>query len=326
MNARMLGAVAIVAAAAAVIAAPADAAYSAKVKGKVLSITGNGAGDQLALRLRAGDPTILEVDVGDDGTADFSFARSAFTEIEVRAGGGNDAVRIDDMYGAFTDTEATTLMGEAGNDSIIGGVGAEAIQGGAGDDVITPRNGDETSVRGGPGDDTFVWNPGDDNDTLEGQAGEDTLRFFGANIGEQIELTANGERLRFTRNIASVVMDTNELELVDFRALGGADVVTVNDLAATDVTGVFVALAAAGGGGDLAADQVVVNGTAGDDTVTVSGSAGNVSVAGLAAAVAITDAEPTDRLDVNTLPGNDSVDHSGLVPGTIQLYVNGALV
>ena len=34
----------------------------------------------------------------------------------------------------------------------------------------------------GAGDDTFVWNPGDDNDTIEGQAGVDTLLFNGANV------------------------------------------------------------------------------------------------------------------------------------------------
>ena len=45
----------------------------------------------------------------------------------------------------------------------------------------------------GAGDDTFVWNPGDGSDTVEGQAGFDTL-FNGANIAEQIDFrrTANG--------------------------------------------------------------------------------------------------------------------------------------
>jgi Ca2+-binding RTX toxin-like protein len=35
---------------------------------------------------------------------------------------------------------------------------------------------------GGPGDDTFVWNPGDGSDTIEGQSGQDTLLFNGANV------------------------------------------------------------------------------------------------------------------------------------------------
>jgi Ca2+-binding RTX toxin-like protein len=42
------------------------------------------------------------------------------------------------------------------------------------------------------GDDVMPWNPGDDNDTLEGQAGFDTLFFNGANIAENIDISANG--------------------------------------------------------------------------------------------------------------------------------------
>jgi predicted ester cyclase len=288
-------------------AAPAHAAFSAKVKGTVLDITGNGASDQLALRLKFGELTVLEVDVGDDGTADFSFARSAFMSIEVDAGGGDDLVRIDESYGFFTDTETTSLNGAAGNDTIVGGSSSEAISGGNGDDVITASRGDDTNVRGGPGADTFVWNPGDGSDRLDGQGASDTLLFRGANIGEMIELSANGGRLRFTRNVATITMDTDDVESVDFHALGGEDVITVNDLAATDVTDVALDLAGSVGGGDGAADQVIVTGTAGNDTITVSGGPTGVSVSGLAAAVAVTNAEPAlDRLTVNAV-GDDQV-------------------
>ncbi len=61
-----------------------------------------------------------------------------------------------------------------------------------------------TSALMGAGDDTFVWNPGDDNDTLEGQAGFDTMLFNGANVAENIDISANGGRVRFFRNIANV--------------------------------------------------------------------------------------------------------------------------
>ena len=75
----------------------------------------------------------------------------------------------------------------------------------------------------GAGDDTFVWNPGDDNDTLEGQAGFDTMLFNGANIAENIDISANGGRVRFFRDVANVTMDLNDVEAIDFNALGGAD-------------------------------------------------------------------------------------------------------
>ena len=95
----------------------------------------------------------------------------------------------------------------------------------------------------GAGDDTFVWNPGDDNDTLEGQAGFDTMLFNGANVAENIDISANGGRVLFFRNIANVTMDLNDVEAIDFNALGGADTIVVNDLTGTDVTEVNLNLA-----------------------------------------------------------------------------------
>src|SRR6476620_2560800 len=66
----------------------AQAAYSAHVRAGTLEIDGNGAGDKLSLRLQPGSPNVLQLDVGEDGTADFSFDRSTFTAIAVDAGGG----------------------------------------------------------------------------------------------------------------------------------------------------------------------------------------------------------------------------------------------
>ena len=88
----------------------------------------------------------------------------------------------------------------------------------------------------GAGDDVFVWNPGDGSDIVEGQAGTDTLLFNGANIAEKIDISANGGRVRFTRDVANITMDLNSVETIDFNALGGADNITVNDLSGTDVS------------------------------------------------------------------------------------------
>jgi Ca2+-binding RTX toxin-like protein len=60
----------------------------------------------------------------------------------------------------------------------------------------------------GAGDDTFVWDPGDGSDVVEGQDGLDTMRFNGANIADQVDLSANGSRLRFFRNPGNITMDT----------------------------------------------------------------------------------------------------------------------
>ena len=103
---------------------PAWASYTAQIVGGALQVTGNAASDKLSLRLQSGVPTVLEVDVGDNGTADASFDRSLFTAIGVSAGGGNDRVRIDQVNGAFTD-EAVTIDGGPGNDTLLGGDGGE---------------------------------------------------------------------------------------------------------------------------------------------------------------------------------------------------------
>jgi hypothetical protein len=121
-------------------------------------------------------------------------------------------------------------------------------------------------------------------------------------------------------------MDTDGVETVDFNALGGADLITVNDLTDTDVSSVNVDLAGALGGatGDGLADRVVVKGTNGDDTIDVSGDAEVVKVSGLAATTRILHSETAnDRLDIDTLAGTDAVDAGGLAARAIQLFVNG---
>src|SRR5207249_1749545 len=100
-------------------------------------------------------------------------------------------------------------------------------------------------------------------------------------------LSANGSRLRFTRDVGNILMDTAGVETVEVNALGGTDTVTVNDLTGTDVTRVNTDLGATGGGGDNLTDQVVVNGTAGNDVIHVAGDTSGVDVTGLAAAVGI---------------------------------------
>jgi hypothetical protein len=155
------------------------------------------------------------------------------------------------------------------------------------------------------------------------------MRFNGANVPERVALSANGNRLTFLRDPGRVTMDTAGVETVDFNALGGADLVTVNDLTGTDVSSVNVDLAGTLGGatGDSQADRIVVNATNNDDTITVSGDAGGVTVKGIAPTIGILHAEAAnDRLEINTLAGTDTVNTIGLAAGAIQLFVDGILV
>jgi Ca2+-binding RTX toxin-like protein len=293
-----------------------------KLKRGLLTIEGRKENDVVTLRLEAGQLGILQIDVGDDGSADFAFELAEIQKIAVEAGAGDDVVRIDESNGAFTNSIPTTIDGEDGDDVLAGGSGAETLLGDAGVDSIDGNRGNDVAFMGG-GDDTFVWDLGDGSDTIEGQDGLDRMLFNGANVAEQVELSANGPRLRFFRNVASVTMDTDGVERVDFNALGGADLVTVNDLSGTDVSAVNVDLGAADG----QPDRVVVKGTNGYDAIAVTGDAAEVKVSGLPATVAIFHPEAAnDRLEIDTQAGRDTVDPAGLAEGTIQLFVNGALV
>jgi hypothetical protein len=97
------------------------------------------------------------------------------------------------------------------------------------------------------------------------------MLFFGANIAENIDILANGGRVLFSRNIANVTMDLNDVEHIDFRALGGADNIVIGDLSGTDLKRIDLDLRGPNGGGDGAADTVTVNGTQGDDVVLPGG-------------------------------------------------------
>ncbi len=290
----------------------------------LLTIVGTKASDRIALRLKAGNPGILQVDVRDNGSADFSFKRKHIKRIKVDARAGDDVVRIDEINGAFTDTIRTTIAGGGGNDNLVGGSGAELLLGGAGNDSIDGNKGNDVALLG-VGDDTFIWDPGDGNDTIEGQEGADTMRFNGANVAEQVDLSANGNRLRFFRQPGSVTMDTAGVERVDFNALGGADVVTVNDLSGTGVTSVVTDLAGALGGnaGDASPDRVIVNGTNGDDAINVNGDATAVAVSGLHTLVSIQHHEPSDELVVSGFDRNDQISAAGLAAGAINLMLDG---
>ncbi|HET9246716.1 MAG TPA: calcium-binding protein, partial [Xanthobacteraceae bacterium] len=156
--------------------------------------------------------------------------------------------------------------------------------------------------------------PGDASDTVEGQAGTDTLRFNGANIDEKIDISANGSRARLTRDVGTVTMDLNGVEHIEVNARGSADTVTVNDLTGTGVNQVAIDLGAQPGspGGDGAADTIVINATNGNDAISIVNNNGIVTVSGLPEAVTISNFEANDRIVINGLGGDDAIVASGL--------------
>ena len=289
------------------ISASRDANGNIVVNGGALAITGGVP--------TAANTTLIRVFAFDGNDEVILEQSSGFPRGELYGGPGNDSL--------FGGGGADTILGGPGDDALLGRLGIDILMGEEGADTLTGGDGND-ALFAGPGADALVWNPGDDSDTLEGGGEQDTLVFHGANVGEMIGVSANGHRLSFTRDIAAVALDANDVEVVQFNALGGADNITVGDLSGTDVTAVNLNLAGFGGTGDGLADSVTMVGTTGNDEVVVTGSGSTVGVSGLSTGLTITGSEIAfDKLIVKTLEGSDHVDASGLELDVIQLSAEG---
>jgi Ca2+-binding RTX toxin-like protein len=266
--------------------------------------TANGA----RVRFDRLDPAPFAIDIGTS------------ENLVLNANGGEDSYSATGNLAALI---RITVDGGAGNDNLLGSNGIDVLLGGDGNDFVDGQQGNDTAFLGA-GNDTFQWDPGDGSDVVEGQDGADKMVFNGSAGNERMEASANGGRVRFTRDLGNIVMDLNDVETIVANALGGVDLVTVNDLSGTDVVDVKADLNAPGGGDDVAADNVAVNATNGDDAVVVSGNGPTAQVVGLPARVDVAGAiAGSDRITVNALAGDDVVDASGLAANSALLTATG---
>jgi Ca2+-binding RTX toxin-like protein len=186
---------------------------------------------------------------------------------------------------------------------VLGGNGADTLFGGSGNDFVDGQQGADVAFMGS-GDDTFNWDPGDGNDTVEGQGGSDAFAFNGTSIAEILEVAPNGDRVRFTRNIANIVTDLGDVERVALKTAGGGDNVTVGNMRGTDLSAADIDV----GAGDGAQDTVTVHGTDLRDNVQVNREEDQVVVAGLRTRTTIAGSELlNDTLRVNLFAGDDRV-------------------
>jgi Ca2+-binding RTX toxin-like protein len=265
--------------------------------------------------------TIAGADVSVTGLAavNINGAEGANDTLVVNGGDGNDTINASALPEGIINL---TINGGAGNDTITGGQGDDVLTGGDGDDRVTGGRGDDVALLGA-GNDTFTWNPGDGSDIVEGQAGTDTLVFNGSNAPENIDISANGSRVRLFRDVGDVTMDLNSVEHIQLATLGGADTVTVGDLTGTGANLVSVNLAASNGGGDGQADNVIVNGSNNADPVSLVSSGSSVFVMGLSTQTIVSGADAGDTLTINGLGGDDVINAGGLRPGQVNLIING---
>ncbi len=149
----------------------------------------------------------------------------------------------------------------------------------------------------------FAWFPGDGSDVMEGGPGNDTLQVSGANIAENISFTANGSRLRFTRDIATIVLDANAVERVTFTAQGGSDTILFGDLTGTAAKQIGVDLSALGVP-DGQPDTLLINSVTGDHPITTALGPGTMTITWSPVTISVTGVEPqNDRLILQTPAG-----------------------
>jgi Ca2+-binding RTX toxin-like protein len=130
------------------------------------------------------------------------------------------------------------------------------------------------------------------------------------------------------RDVENVTMNLDEVELIQFHALGGADNIVVNDSNlvgfSTDLEGTL-----GSGIGDGQVDTVTVNATAADDTISVrsylaaDSQTTAISVRGSLTSVSILHSDAIDQLVIYGHGDDDVIDASGLEAGHIILTLHG---
>ena len=150
---------------------------------------GDGQADTVTVNGTNGVDTVKVTGNGSNAAVTGLPARVNITNTE----GANDGLTVNALGGDDT-VDASRLAAGAIGLTLNGGLGVDVLLGSKGNDLVNGGDGDDVALMGA-GDDTFVWNPGDDNDTVEGQAGTDTLLFNGSNASENIAISANGGRV-----------------------------------------------------------------------------------------------------------------------------------
>jgi len=281
----------------------------------VLEVQGSTGGDVFQVAANGTGVTISK-----DGAQPSNITATNIEEIKIVGKAGDDVFGVVGNVAALTHL---TIDGGAGNDTIRGGNGSDLLIGGDGNDIIDGNQGNDTVLMGA-GNDVFTWDPGDGNDVVDGGTGQDRLDFNGSNASEIMHISANGSHALFTRNIANITMDLDNIEHIKVRALGGTDQIIVDDLRDTDVKLVTVDLSGFDGQGDGAADDVIANGTFGDNTITVRSVGNAIEVDRFGATVRVENGEiGNDHVIVRGLGGEDNIDASGVAAGLVGVVLDG---
>ena len=232
---------------------------------------------------------------------------------------GNDTISASALAGQLS----VTIDGGAGNDTITAIASNDMLIGGDGNDTVVGGSGSDVVLLGS-GDDRFTWNPGDGSDIVEGQAGFDTLAFNGSDTGEIFDISGQRNSRTAVPRCRQRRHGHHWSSVSSWRPGDGADTVFCEYLTGTGITQVAIDLAAVGSSrADGALDQVIVDGTVGNDVITIDRENGAVAVSGLSETVAIEHADGTfDELRISAGAGYDVIDASSLAAHQINLTID----
>ena len=171
------------------------------------------------------------------------------------------------------------VTGDEGNDVLAGGGGHDNIQGGSGDDTMDGGLGNDilsgsshNTFHGwysGSGNDTYMFGRGDGQDTiydLDGTVGNlDTITFKAGVLPGQVQVARSGDWL-----ILKIYGTTDQISVRDYFSSNSTSAWLIEQIRFTDAPGTVWSASEVN---VLVLAGLVLNGTAGADTLTGTGNA-----------------------------------------------------
>jgi Ca2+-binding RTX toxin-like protein len=267
--------------------AAANASVLSTVSNGTLTITGDAADDRIIVKPGSAGAVLVN---------DQTF--SGVSKLVINSGAGADEIRIDSV------AIPATIQSGPGADVIAGGPAADTIAAGDDADLVDGGAGPD-SILLGLGNDTALETDGN----VDGQGGTDTVRVNGSDESEEFTLQALGTHARVVHESGGLA-DMVRVETAEVLAAGGADLVDIGDMSATELTRIDADL----GPADGAPDTVFAAGTGGIDGIGASIVGDAIRVSGLKADLRVENSD-ADRVIVQGLGGNDKLTAIGDVPG-----------
>ena len=159
----------------------------------------------------------------------FSLDIGTTEALTVNGLGGNDTITGNAGLAGLIEL---ALSGGDGNDQIVGGDGDDLLNGDAGQDILVGFRGNDT-MNGGAGSDRMIWNNGDGSDRMEGGQGYDTAVVNGSDTAaDSFTIRGVGARVDFDRvNLVPFSLDIGTTEVLEVNGgLGNDSIVGGNGL------------------------------------------------------------------------------------------------